>query len=1182
MKITKLKIFGFKSFAQRTEITFPGNGLTAVVGPNGAGKSNIVDSIRWVLGEQRASVLRMDKMQSVIFSGTEERAAMSIAEVSLVIDNSNGDLASEYSEVMVTRRAHRDGLTEYLINNQECRLKDIQNLFFDSGLGSGNYSQMNETMIRNVLADSPEYRRTLFEEAAGVSKYKKQRKETISQLDRVRADMERVEDNLRHERATVRQYEKQAEKANEWKRLRSRLRELDLSVSLDRHEDNRKNLAVLNDAKTRVSHEQESDKTRLSELEAKIAERQLVIAGDEENLRGLENEVKKQELELNDLNNEIARNREMQGNAEMNRQKYRDEIVDAERRIGLLKEERTKLEEETQALGSEDALSEKQLELAREEEALQVLRDDVDDLREESRTLSDKRIACINKANNLRSRWQREDAESEMLRANVQKWQADITDLENKKSESNETLASIATGIEDAQREIENLQERKSVQEEEIENLAAALSAEDEKIVQAKSRKAALESRIEVLENMNSDAGSGVDYLLNSRASEVKGLLGSLITVDPQYANAVEFALGRSLNAVVADASQLDSLLGALDSASAGNAMIAFANGNSAVAEFPLRPGVIGVASKFVKADSAILPIVEKLLARSILVENFAVAKSLAQEFAAEDYWFLSLDGRYVSSSGLVLGGRGKSEAPGVLARKAEVEKDLEELENLKAEIERLADGRERLNERLEESRAMLSETGESIREAEEQIRSGNAAEKIHRGMLTDLERRMANLETSLRDAESKIEKFSAERSDDAELAKAEEESKSIEDEYAKVMDTLTEKDQIYKDKEDDVREMRNQLGSAQSTLQNNLHRIASIAEQVRLFEDIIAGRNREIEKIDLQKEELSKKENEIAEKVQSKDEELRKKEEERDVARERYNVVAGDVNDWRSEVRDINSKLLNRSNDINDLTLRINALGTNIDRMKERIFAEWEVDIDHAEDVTRVEYEEKEAKKEISELRSQIKSLGPVNVDIMEDFDAEKARLAEVEKQFDDLDQARASLERTIAKLDGIARDRFLETFRNIQKNFQDVFSRIMINGEAKLSLQDGVDPLEAAIEVNARPTGKKMRGVTALSGGERALTAVSLLFAIYMEKPSPYCVLDEVDGPLDDANIGRFMELLRHFSNQTQFILVTHNKRTMAAADMLYGVTQEIKGISRIASVKLDDAVALELHKQ
>ena len=278
--------------------------------------------------------------------------------------------------------------------------------------------------------------------------------------------------------------------------------------------------------------------------------------------------------------------------------------------------------------------------------------------------------------------------------------------------------------------------------------------------------------------------------------------------------------------------------------------------------------------------------------------------------------------------------------------------------------------------------------------------------------------------------------------------------------------------------------------------------------------------------------------------------------------------------------MNEINRKLLNRLNDINDLTLRIHALGTNIDRMKERVFSEWEVDIDHAEDVERVEYNESAAKKEISDLKSQIKNLGPVNVDIMEDFDAQKARLAEVEKQFNDLDKARASLDRTITKLDGIARERFLETFRRIQKNFQDVFSRVMVNGEAKLALQ-GDDPLEAAIEVNARPTGKKMRGTTALSGGERALTAVSLLFAIYMEKPSPYCVLDEVDAPLDDANIGRFMELLRHFSNKTQFILVTHNKRTMAAADMLYGVTQEIKGISRIASVKLDDAVALELHR-
>lgn len=1183
MKITKLKIFGFKSFAQRTEINFPGGGLTAVVGPNGAGKSNIVDAIRWVLGEQRASVLRMDKMQSVIFSGTEERAAMSLAEVSLVIDNSGGDLASEYSEVMVTRRAHRDGLTEYLINNQECRLKDIQNLFFDSGLGSGNYSQMNETMIRNVLADSPEYRRTLFEEAAGVSKYKKQRKETLNQLERVRADMERVEDNLRHERAAVRQYEKQAAKANEWKRLRSRLRELDLSVSLDTHEDARRNLSVLNDARTRLEHEQESDKTRLTELETKIAERQLLISGDEEKLRVLENEVKTRELSLNDLNGALSHNRDQQGAAEMNIQKYEGEISDAERRIGELSRERENLEEETRHLGSEDFLSEKEFELSREEENLQVLKDDVDALRDESRELSEKRIESLNRANSLRAKWQRQDAEAELLRANLDKWNAEKSELERKKAETEATLSSIAEGVKDAERELEISGERKSALQEEWENLSTARSEMERRISDAKARCAGLESRIEVLQDMDGDAGSGADFLKNARTDEIRGLLGDLISVEPAaYADAVEFALGRALSAAVAsEVASLDSLMDALDAASSGKAFVAFESAASS-REFPSRPGVIGPAFRFVRADAAVLPVVERLLSHAILVEDFSTAKALALEFASEDYWFLSVDGRYVSTSGLAFGGRGNGEAPGVLSRKAEAERNSAELASLRSEIEKFSGERERLEERIDETRLMLSDAEESVRAANEKIRSGAAAEKIHSGLLADTERRLSNVEESLKSAEGRIRSARESREDDSELASAEAVSEELERKYFSVMETLAEKDQICKDKEEDVRTLRSEFGQTQSALQEKRSRISSIGDQIGVFKDIVSSRKMEIERVGTQKEDLLSKERELADKIQAGDESLRQKEAERDEARERYNVVAGDVGDWRSEVRDINSGLLKRSNDINDVLLRINALGANIDRLRERVFSEWEVDVDHAADIPRVEYEEKAAKKEISELRTQIRNLGPVNVDIMDDFEAQKARLAEVEKQFDDLDKARASLERTISKLDGIARERFLSTFRNIQKNFQDVFSRIMIHGEAKLALQEGVDPLEAAIEVNARPTGKKMRGVTALSGGERALTAVSLLFAIYMEKPSPYCVLDEVDGPLDDANIGRFMELLRHFSNQTQFILVTHNKRTMAAADMLYGVTQEIKGISRIASVKLDDAVALELHEK
>ena len=293
MQITKLKIFGFKSFAQRTEINFPTKGLTAVVGPNGCGKSNITDAIRWVLGEQRAALLRMSKMQDVIFSGTEERAAMSLAEVSIVIDNSDGTLSSEYSEVIVTRRVHRDGSGEYLINNQECRLRDVHALLFDSGLGSSTYSQMNADMIKAVLSDKADDRRVLFEEAAGVSKYRQQRKEAVRQLERVQTDMTRVEDNLRATRRSVRQYETQAEKVEEYKKLSKRLRELDLSVSLDKYEDFNEGLNTLDTSSRRMEHEVESAKTKATELQTKIEEKKLDISEDENAYRDLEREVRR-------------------------------------------------------------------------------------------------------------------------------------------------------------------------------------------------------------------------------------------------------------------------------------------------------------------------------------------------------------------------------------------------------------------------------------------------------------------------------------------------------------------------------------------------------------------------------------------------------------------------------------------------------------------------------------------------------------------------------------------------------------------------------------------------------------------------------------------------------------------------------------------------------------------------
>ena len=375
MQITKLKIFGFKSFAQRTEINFPTKGLTAVVGPNGCGKSNITDAIRWVLGEQRAATLRMSKMQDVIFSGTEERAAMSLAEVSIVIDNSDGALSSEYSEIIVTRRVHRDGTGEYLINNQECRLRDVHALLFDSGLGSSTYSQMNADMIKAVLSDKADDRRVLFEEAAGVSKYRQQRKEATRQLERVQMDMARVEDNLRSVRRSVRLYETQAEKVKEFKWLSGRLRSLDLSVSLDKYEDFKESLTTLDTTSRRMNHEVESAKTKAMELQTRIEEKKLAISEDENNYRELEQQVQQATLALNDLNNQIIRLRDSVSSLEAANQKAASEIEISEGKTRELQEERARLEEENEVLKSDSGIEELNSRLEREKEILQVMRD---------------------------------------------------------------------------------------------------------------------------------------------------------------------------------------------------------------------------------------------------------------------------------------------------------------------------------------------------------------------------------------------------------------------------------------------------------------------------------------------------------------------------------------------------------------------------------------------------------------------------------------------------------------------------------------------------------------------------------------------------------------------------------------------------------------------------------------
>ncbi|MBR6833584.1 MAG: chromosome segregation protein SMC, partial [Fibrobacter sp.] len=975
MQITKLKIFGFKSFAQRTEINFPTKGLTAVVGPNGCGKSNITDAIRWVLGEQKAASLRMSKMQDVIFSGTEERAAMSLAEVSIVIDNSDGTLNSEYSEVIVTRRVHRDGSGEYLINNQECRLRDVHALLFDSGLGSSTYSQMNADMIKAVLSDKADDRRVLFEEAAGVSKYKQQRKETRRQLERVQMDMERVEDNLRSVRRSVKLYETQAEKVNEFKRLSKRLRELDLSVSIDKYEDMKEGLTTLDTATRRLNHDVENSKTNATVLQTKIDEKKLLIAEDENAYRDLERDVQKATIELNDLNNSMGRLRDVISNLEAANEKAQEEIDRNQGKVQELLQERERLEEENAVLSSDNDVDEMNALLEREREILQVMRDKLDDLRSRSRELANERLQATNRANSLKSRFERMDAESTLLQANLEKWQSEMESVRGQKESAQTTLDEINAGVESADSDLERLTEQRATREERLDGERAELLDAQKKFQDLKNEEARLQSRIDVLESVANEGTDASRWLMEHKANLVGGLLAESIEAAPEYAAQVEAALGDLMDAVVVSSD--DAAIEAIESMkgeNVGKAILALVGeASTAYAGSVMGEGVVGCLNDYVKAEGAVSEWLKAILSRYYLVDSLATAVRLARAMRGDDLCFVAPEA-IVRTSGLVSSGTATS---GTLSRKNEIAEANGLLEGVVAEAAQAEEEISRLQSLVDEDAQMLSSIDDEIREKQDMKRGASAGIAIQNNIVAGCDRRLAQLQTEVQNAENKIRLAQESKNSDQELNEALATLERTEDEYARVNEELSEQDTMFREKEEEVRELERSAQDKNAKLTQNTNRLASIAEQVDFLENSVRSRGEEIEKNRATIEKNEEDASGVADQVQSKDSALRELENQRDLAREKYELVSGDLEEWRSEVNRLRDDMIEKMKELNDVGRRQEALQANLDRLTERITNEYSVDLANPEDVERVEYSQPEADREIRELRGKIKELG-------------------------------------------------------------------------------------------------------------------------------------------------------------------------------------------------------------
>jgi|WetSurMetagenome_2_1015567.scaffolds.fasta_scaffold00119_11 chromosome segregation protein len=1177
MVLRKLQIFGFKSFAEKTELDF-GEGVTAVLGPNGCGKSNVIDAIRWVFGEQKPSALRSASMQDVIFSGTQNRPALGLAEVTLIIENTRKILPSEFNEVAITRRIFRSGESEYLINKVPCRLRDIHTMFLDTGVGSSAYTTIENSMINSILSDKAEERRILFEEAAGIGKYKERRKESLRQLERTRQDLLRINDKVQEADRQVRMLARHVEKANRYRRYHADLKTLEVGFENKRY-------ATYTDALT----------ARKKELDESDRQRQTVRAGAaaaEATIEKMKLTALEQEKELEVASRNVAEASETIIGLE------RDMSVAQERRANLgenaarCDRESLVLDEQIESAGTlrltvEKGIIEHTSELASFDEKvarargeLSAFDDRVGAARQESDRAAAEQIEVINAIGEINN-------SVAALRTNYANCiertdhdQKELAALQARLDEYREAVDLCRRQLESAHESHKNLSLSR-------EALLARIEKEDGQFQSLVEREKRLEAQIDACKSQRAfleglDASfegyeSGVKAVLTKNLPGAVGIAADLVRVpDESMLGLVERVLGQSIQTLVfrTDA-DLKNAVSFLTAEKAGSARMvsmerlgraSFSPGFAHASAEPLR--------KFVQAADEFSCVADYLFADTYYTATSDEAIDRSNEYGKGR--FASKDGVVCLENGCVLAGAPKKEQAGILQRKQSIEKCAADIDRFEKEYQRVIHEKEiciinrdeakfalvEVDEKLNTGRQKQQEQETTIRHYEAESRTVSAAMDELRAENGRTRERMVEIAAQIKTADLKGEGLLAKRQEievrveqsrealagmQEERNRMAEHLKNIELEMMGLANRIAQEKQDLERLLSDVRRFSSQKETIAQEKQQALSEIASLETSIgdwRARHEGELARRAELERV-------------------------------RDSQRDAYAATQLEMDAIRQTLKADQAGVEELSEKIHGLELDQTRDEQEKRRIRERIYEAYKVDLESPEErIALVEEDGAAVIERIEMFKERLRRLGDVNMAALTDFESESARLREMTVQRDDLQTAVDDLEKAIKKLDKEARVQFIETFDQVKKNFVEMFTTLFEGGEAQLGLEENVDPLEAAITINARPAGKKMRGVGLLSGGERALTAISLLFSLYLVKPSAYCILDELDAPLDDANIGRFVNILKKFSERTQFIVVTHNKRTMEAADLLYGVTQQEKGVSTIVGVKFEEA--------
>ncbi len=1179
MYLKSIEVHGFKAFANKIVFDFH-NGITGIVGPNGSGKSNVADAVRWVLGEQSAKQLRGSSMQDVIFAGTENRKPLSYAYVAITLDNADHQLPIDFKEVTIARRVYRSGESEYLMNGSPCRLKDVNELFYDTGIGKEGYSIIGQGQIDKILSGKPEERRELFDEAAGIVKYKRRKVTAQKKLENERENLVRVNDILAELERQVGPLERQSEKARVYLKKKEDLKELDINLFLmeverieNQLEQVQKSYQVANEQLEETRENHEKIKTEYARMEQAIEETDTKIGNIKDAIAGTDVMKGKLEGQINVLKEQIH-------TAELTDEHLGERIESIESQKKEKAEQKTGYEEQKAEFDKQMEQIERSRKQA--EEKLNTIQTEIHRCKEGIESGKNEIIELLNKKASTKAKQQRYDTMLEQV--NIRKAQLNQRLLQRKTEESGlkEALEKSQNELNEIETQIADAKKRESSMRKDLDDWKVKSQNNIREIEQTTIRYNKEQSRLESLKNIAErydGYGNSIRKVMEKKESNAKihGVIADLIQVDKKYETAIETALsGNIQNIVTEDEETAKKMIAYLKENRFGRATFLPLTSVSKREvkrnqDAAKEKGVIGFADELVKNDAAYDGIMAYLLGRVLVIDTVDHAIAIAKKYHYSIH-MVTLEGEYLSPGGSISGGAFKNNS-NLLGRKREIEeleksvantaKQIEELKQRKLDIatarELLKDDLTQIREDLQKAYILQNTAQMNVQRAKEQK---DESESVFQG-----------LQTENQEIENQIGEIN--RNKDNIIAEIEDATKreaEIEEANAKYQEILDE--QIYMEEGAAKAVSEIQLEEANirqkgEFVLENLNRI--IGEVERLDQEL----SKVQEDAKLSKEDAKKKQKDIEEiekTILASDEtyasyvkELKETQE----AKERMNAEYKGFFEKREEVG-------RQMNELDKEIFRLNQqrekLEEAMENQKNYMWEEYELTFNNAKVLRKEEYENlAEMKKAIAQIKDDIRRLGDVNVNAIEEYKEVSERYEFLKGQHDDLIEAEKTLMEIIEDLDTGMRKQFSEKFREIQREFDKAFKELFGGGKGTLELVEDEDILECGIRIIAQPPGKKLQNMMQLSGGEKSLTAIALLFAIQNLKPSPFCLLDEIEAALDDNNVTRFAKYLHKLTKNTQFIIITHRRGTMAAADRLYGITMQEKGVSTLVSVNL-----------